>query len=159
MSFIHYEWCSAPAEAGETLRLWAWRRRALIIDSLPLFFTHKVPFRPERTREEREWGKKKRLSPSRGKRTSGGFTHKPRRNSTVWWRTGWKRWGEKKTTDHVMLKRKQKSRGVGMVPSKVPVVVLLKPHEWYHPVARAWCVCSLLCLWGGCNSRLVCAFA
>lgn len=75
MSLIHYEWSSVQTEEGETIRLWAWRRRALIIDSLPLFFTHKVPFRPERTRELKKrrerMGKKKGVESFEGKRTSG----------------------------------------------------------------------------------------
>lgn len=74
MSFIHYEWSLVQTEEGETIRLWAWRRRALIIDSLPLFFTHKVPFRPERTRElkkRRERMGKKGVDTFEGKRTSG----------------------------------------------------------------------------------------
>lgn len=75
MSFIHYECSSVQTEEEETIRLRAWRRQALIIDALPLFFPHKVPFRPERThqlkkRRERMGKKKKGLSPSRGKRTS-----------------------------------------------------------------------------------------
>lgn len=74
MPFIHYEWSSPQAEKQETICLWAWRRWALIIDSLSLFFTHKVLVRPERTceLEKQERIEEKRASPSR-ETLIGGF--------------------------------------------------------------------------------------